>query len=194
MSIPEATSSGKLALSNLSLRTFWRFAKPWLNFELHQGTASIGGDYQISWADTFSYQVQEGSVSISNLQIDPLDPNTLPDTGTELNSLQVNGITVDGDRQLVEVADVLIDGAGASGWMEGDRISLPELFVLDLPDTPDEEAPAEAETSSEWQARIADIRLTNGNISWRSPFTQPATVIASPISARIQSVNWSLAG
>ncbi|WP_165954375.1 DUF748 domain-containing protein [Seongchinamella unica] len=194
ISLPEASSSGKLALSRLSLHTFWRFAEPWLNFELHDGTASLAGNYRLSWADAFSYRLEQGSFQVSKLRINALDPNSLPDTGAGLGSLQISGIEIDGDRQHVEVARVGVEGAGIEGWMEDDRISLPELFVIDLPETGAERPQPPAEQEAGWTARVADIRLDDGNITWRSPFTAPATVVAAPIAARVQALSWPLTG
>jgi Domain of Unknown Function (DUF748) len=193
VSLPGASSQGSLSVSNLSLQTLWRFARPWLNFELRDGRAGIRGDYSISWADGFAYQVSGGEVELEMLDLQALDPGQLPDTGITLESLRISGIEVNGTEQNLEVAAVDVGQLSIAGWSEGDRVSLVELFAVQgLPESePDAE---EATQSAPWTATVADIRLQDSDVSWRSEFTDPPLMKLSPLSARAQSISWPLQG
>jgi Domain of Unknown Function (DUF748) len=193
VSIPGANSEGSLSISDLSLRTFWRFARPWLNFELVDGTMSVQGDYRISWAEAFSYHVSKGSITVDTINLQPADPATLADTGFGLGQISISGIELNGDKQHVDVASITVDDANISGWSEGEQVSLADLFAVELP-AAEETAPSSDEDGAPWTARVADIQLANAGIRWRSEFTDPPQIQLSPISARVQSVNWPLAG
>ena len=193
VSLPQASSQGSLAVSNLSLQTFWRFARPWLNFELRDGRAGIRGDYSISWGDSFDYNVTGGEVELATLDLQALDSGQLPDTGVTLDSLRISGIEINGAEQNLEVAAVEVDKLSISGWSEGGRVSLTELFAVQgLPESePEANTP---EQSAPWTATVADIRLQGSDISWRSEFTEPSLMKLSPLSARAQSISWPLQG
>lgn len=194
VSLPGAHSAGTLTISDLSLRNVWRFAKPWLNFELASGQLSLGGQYRISWAEGFSYQLSEAAVEVNDLDLRPLAASQLTDTSVSLNSFAIAGIDVDGDRQHISVSEVLADSAVIAGWSEGEQVSLVELFAVDAPSTDPEEAPETEESATPWTAEVADIRLENSAIQWRSAYTAPPQLTINPLSARAQSITWPLAG
>lgn len=193
VSLPDANSMGSLTISDLSLRTFWRFAKPWLNFELDSGTLSLSGDYSISWAEDFSYQVSNGAVEVSNIDLRPIDPGQLADTALSLDSIVVGGIEVDGDRQHIGVAQVLVNQASIAGWSEGEQVSLTELLAVDMPPSA-ADADAQDEPESLWTAEIRDISLEDSTVLWRSEYTDPPQLSITELTARAQAINWPLAG
>ena len=192
VSIPAANSEGKISLSNVSLRTFWRFAEPWLNFELHEGRASLSGNYRISWENDFSYQVNSASLQIADIDLKPKRPGKLGETAAGLSGFTVNGIELDSERQHLEVASVQIEGLGVSGWMEGERMSLLEMLSTEFPAEDSSSEPVD-DSDAGWTAHVADVQLQAGQLHWRSEFTDPPRISISPIEARIQSVRWPLA-
>ncbi|MEH6586568.1 MAG: DUF748 domain-containing protein [Halioglobus sp.] len=195
VSLPEAKSAGNLTVSDLSLRTFWRFARPWLNFELTSGKLSLSGDYSISWAEDFSYQVNDGAVAVSSIDLRPIDPDQLADTALSLHSLVVGGIEIDGDRQHIGVAQILANQASITGWSEGEQVSLAELFAVDMPpSSADADAEAQEGPESLWTAEISDLSLEDSTVLWRSEYTDPPQLSITPLSARAQSIKWPLAG
>ena len=91
------------------------------------------------------------------------------------------------------MASITIDDANITGWSEGEQVSLAELFAVELPET-EETAPSSDEEAEAWTARVADIQLANAGIRWRSEYTEPPRIQLSPITARVQSVNWPFEG
>ncbi|MEP5567869.1 MAG: DUF748 domain-containing protein, partial [Halioglobus sp.] len=194
VSLPGANSAGKLTISSLGLQTFWRFAEPWLNFELASGELSLSGEYRISWADSFSYQLTDGAVEISEIDLQPLETGQLADTYVSLKSFAIAGIEIDGDRQHVNVSQILADTAVVAGWSEGEQVSLVELFAVDMPPSSPAEPAADEDSSEPWTATIADIRLENSSVQWQSEYTSPPQLAITPLSVRAQSIVWPLAG
>ncbi len=195
LSVPGQYSEGTVTLANIDLHTLWRLAEPWVAFELTAGRLGLGGHYSIRWRDGFEYAVSAGNLRLSDLAVEPKEPGALPDTGVTLAALEVDGISVDGQRQHVSVDSVDIDAPGASGWQEGERISLVELFVP--PSTDAAEAavdPDEAASGPPWTAELAGVRVTDGRFGWRSGFTDPPALSVTPIEATVGTLRWPLEG
>jgi hypothetical protein len=50
----------------VQLEPFWRFARPWLNFELRDGRLGLKGSYRVNWGETLSYAIEEaGAITTS---------------------------------------------------------------------------------------------------------------------------------
>ena len=200
VSIPASRSEGKLKLSNISLVTAWRFAEPWLNMELTDGRLTVEADYSVSWGDVLDYQLSDGALAISSIDIRPINPEDLADTAVGLRELTVSGIGVDGTAQHVDVDTITIDGVAVDGWMDESRVSLVELFAVDLPDSAapqaETEAPAaekDAGTETGWTAALSAVKLTNSRAGWRSQFTEPPLLEVAPIEVSAENILWPLA-
>lgn len=195
VSIPGARSEGKLKVSELSLRTLWRFAQPWLNLELRNGRLSLQGDYAVSWGENLDYRVANGQATLADLDIQPLEGSELSDTALAMQALTVSAISVDGGKASVDIGEVRLDGLAVAGWSEGAQVSLAELFSLDrMPASEAPPSPVEEETGPEWQLKVADINLLNSDVRWRSEFTDPPLMVISPLQARAQAVSWPFSG
>lgn len=197
VSIPKATASGTLALSNLSMPKMWRIAEPWLGFELVDGRFSIQAEYKLDWRDELQYHLSQGEILLSGVDIQAAAGVTLDDTSVGLQALSITGVSVDGVAQRAQVADITVDGLEIDGWMEGEQISLVDLFAVELPqgeEEADETGSADKDTEAEWTAALASVRLQNSRVGWRSEFTDPPLLEVSPLEASLQSINWPLAG
>lgn len=196
VSIPQARSEGRLALNDVALHPFWRFVEPWVQFELHEGSLEIAGDYRVDWSGELAYHVDNASLQISGVNILPKDTATLADTGLAFDSLSVTGIAVDGPAQHVAVEDITLQGLDISGWSEGAQVSLADMFAVDFADseTNAEAAPEpESTPQSGWSANISDIHLDSG-INWRSGYTEPALLQITPLTVAVSNVQWPFAG
>ena len=176
----------------------WRFAKPWLNFEWREGTFGMEGRYRVDWKDEVAYSIHEGLVSVDDIDILPMEPSTLPDTGVSLSSIRIPEIEVDSTRQHASLGIMTIDGLQIEGWMEGEQVSLVDLFaVKELPEEEsDETAPSEddAGETKPWTAEIAGAELVNSAIRFRTPFTDPPLLEVNPLEGALGRINWPLAG
>jgi hypothetical protein len=198
VSVPAAHSEGSLLLSNLHLRTFWRFAEPWIQFELKDGRLDVEGDYHLNWEDTFTYRITDGRIHLRGVDIAPKDTGQLPDTSLALNDLTVASVTLDSQAQHVGVESITMDGLAVAGWSEGSRVSLAELFAVQTAADPavQEGEPGSADENSEsgWTAEIKTTRLLGSSLRWRSEFTDPPVLEVTPIEAGIDELTWPLSG
>ncbi|HEY7776131.1 MAG TPA: DUF748 domain-containing protein, partial [Kineobactrum sp.] len=107
LSIAAGHSIGTLSLDGIKLRPFWRFAEPWLAFELNSGSLNLSTAYEVQWRDSLHYTLAEGRLEIANLDMDARDSGALPDTGLALNALRVTGIAVDGSEQSISAKEMI---------------------------------------------------------------------------------------
>lgn len=124
LSIAAGHSVGTLSLDGIKLRPFWRFAEPWLAFELNSGSLNLSTVYEVQWRDRLHYALAEGLLEIANLGMDALDTGALPDTGLALNALRVTGIAVDGSEQSISAKEMIADGLDLRGWSDPARAVL----------------------------------------------------------------------
>jgi len=195
VSIPNAHSEGRLSLKNLSLPILWHLAEPWLEFEIKDGRYDMKGLYEVNWKDEVSYRITEGKIGLSTVNIAPKSPKELPETSVQLDSLDIENIMLDGSAEKVGIKTITVDGLAVSGWQEGQRFSLQELFLGIQPADPGA-APPEEEDSTEvgWSVALNKAQLINSSMRWRSEFTDPPTLDIQPIEASIENVTWPLSG
>ena len=198
VSIPHQSSQGLLSLSNVSLLTLWRFAEPWLEFDLKDGRLAVKGKYVINWGDTFSYRISEGHIGLSMLDIVPADPDQLADTMLGLDKLDITAVEVDSKTARVTVDSLAIDGLQVATWLEDSQVSLQQLFALDLSaddsTATDEEAAAEDDNSAAWNVVLNQAQMTNSGLRWRSKITEPSELEIRPIEASVKNITWPLSG
>jgi len=196
VSIPRRYSEGTLALTDLQLLPAWRFAKPWVDFELTDGTLGAQGHYRLSWGDDLEYRIDQGELRVDDLALHPKPSIDLPDTGFALGSFRLSGIALDSRTRHAAVASATVDGLDISSWLEGERVSLVDLFAVHLPEG-DSAAPAgnpAADDTPAWSAELGSFRLNDGSLHWRSAFTDPEQLAVTPITLSADSIHWPLAG
>ena len=191
LSVPDATSSGTLEIANIHLQTAWRFLEPWLALELTDGRLTVSGDYKVSWAETLNYRIDNGSAVLSNVDIIPRDSESLPDTALTLSNASLDGIALDSQTSTVAAENFVVEQLTVSGFSEGDKVSLVDLFETYFEGQPD---PETADTGPEWQASLAQFSVKDSSINWRSEYTDPPTLQVSPINIDVEGIRWPLAG
>ncbi|MCB1689780.1 MAG: DUF748 domain-containing protein [Halioglobus sp.] len=192
ISLPLGQSTGRLSLSELNLHKLWVYAEPWLAFELKEGQLLVDAEYELNWNDELSYRVSNGHVALSGLDIAPKTPGQLADTAVSMKTLDIDNITVDSATQKVALNAVTLDTLAVAGWMEESRISLQELFAVDLPaDSGDKEESADA---APWTVALNKAQLRNSSVRWRSEFTDPQVLDIKPLEASLEQLNWPLSG
>lgn len=185
LSIPDSRSSGRIELAQISLKPGWRFVQDELDLKIADGSLQAGLNYEVSWADTFNFRIDQGELMLSNIDIAPAAGVNLPDTGIKLASLRLAGIAVDGSTEQVDIKRLDIDGLAVSGWMDEERISLTELFNTRFPPSDDNN-----KEPSPWHVTLHEANLNAAAFHWRSPFTEPATLAVTPINLRADNINW----
>ncbi len=196
VSVPRGESAGRLSLQNISLATVWRFAQPWVAFELKSGKMNLQGQYTINWLNELDYSISDGKLGISALDIVPASTATLADTSVQLADFTVNGIVVNGAKQHAGVDATRLDGLAISGWSEGSEVSLQQLFDMSgLPASEADDTASGADPNKPgWTASIANTTLQNSSVRWRSEFTDPPLLEVTPLEASISNLNWPLDG
>lgn len=190
LSIAAARSAGQLQLADLSLLPAWRFAQPWVNFELGNGALDGQIRYSANWKETATFTLDGSTLSLKNLAIAPKDAAMLPDTGLALSRLDVSGIDINSTDESVRIASLAVDGLNVAGFMEGDTLSLTQLFAMNLPasdDTDDSEP-------SNWRITLDKASVSESEVHWRSPFTEPAQFDLTDIAITASPLQWPLAG
>ena len=191
VSIPDATSSGTLEVANIHLQTAWRFLEPWLALELTDGRLTVGGDYSVSWAESFNFAVTNGSALLTNVDIIPKDAEKLPDTALSLSAATIEGLALDSQAATVTVNSFAIDQLSVSGFSEESQVSLVDLFATSFAS----EADTSAQSSGpEWQASLAQFAINDSTVNWRSEYTAPPTLQISPINMEVEGLRWPLSG
>ncbi|TXS90201.1 DUF748 domain-containing protein [Parahaliea maris] len=194
LSIPRGHSAGRVELSVIGLRPFWRFVKDQVDFEVVSGRLGAVAKYELNWSEGLHFTVDDGGVDISRLALAPVDPAALPDTGIDLAALSITGIHVAGDEQQVSIDSIAADGLNLSGWLEGEQVSLADMFRTRFASGDPEPAAAAAEPASPWRVNIASSAINEAEIAWRSPFTEPQQLTVSPFDLRVTDIRWPVEG
>lgn len=192
LSIPRGHSAGRVELSAIGLRPFWRFVKDQVDFEVASGRLGAVANYEVDWSEGLHFTIDGGGVDISRLALAPADTGALPDTGIDLAGLSVKGIVVAGDEQRVAIESIAADGLALSGWLEGEQVSLVDMFHTRFASA----APSQpaAEPAAPWRVGVDSVAVNGADISWRSPFTEPQQLAVSPLDLRVADIRWPVEG
>jgi hypothetical protein len=185
-------SKGSLSLSDLNLHKLWVYAEPWLAFELTDGSLHIAAEYQLHWKDTLRYKITQGRVTLSDIAITPKATAQLADTSVRFKALDISDIVVDSASRNISIESVRLDALAVSGWMEGSRISLQEMVAMDLPAADD--TAAGDDNGAPWTVTLNKAQLREGDVRWRSEFTEPQLLEIQPLEASVENLNWPLSG
>lgn len=191
LSIATAKSSGSLELDQIDLRPIWRFAEPWLAFELDSSYLNLSLHYTAAWQDALDFTVSDSTIELIGTRISPRDAERLPDTGITLTSLKVANISVDGNEQAVAIERVTAEGLALRGWSEGSTVSLTELFAMPAT-TADEDS--ETAAASPWSLQLGLFQLRDSEAAWRSEFTEPGLLTVRPLTAELRDLRWPTQG
>jgi len=190
VSVPGAYSEGTLKLENISLQPMWRFAKDWLAFELNDGELSVAGDYRVEWGSELLYRVSNGNLSINDIEIQPQDKGSLPETAITLRAIELSDFSVDGPGHSVEIAAVALNGVEVQGFSEGSEVSLASLFETSFPDSNDQDNTGPEATEQSWSVYLPSVRMSESRVRWRSEYTSPPVLEISPIELEITELRW----
>jgi hypothetical protein len=188
VSIPLGQSTGRVTLSDLNLRKLWEYGEPWLAFDLKDGRLLAEAEYHLNWKDALSYSINNGRIGVSGVSIAAKSPAELADTSVDFKQLDITTIAVDSAAHNITVDAVTLDALAVAGWMEGSRISLQELFAIDLPaGTEDKD---DAASATPWTVTLNKAQLRYSDVRWRSEFTEPQLLKIQPLEASLQNLRW----
>ncbi|MEP4484417.1 MAG: DUF748 domain-containing protein [Halioglobus sp.] len=193
VSLPDATSSGRLELSNVSVRNVWRFIEPWAAFEVMDGRLTIAGDYSVNWADVLDYSVNNAEVALTNLRVMPQEPTALPDTFINLAALGINTVALNSKQQSVTAAGLTVDGLALGGTLNDDEPSLAKMMIVTFPEA-SSPPPTTEEESAPWSLRLEQAQMINSSVTMDTPYTEPSKTKVSDINVSTSALQWPPAG
>jgi len=193
VSIPDATSSGRLELSNLSLRKAWRFIEPWAAFEVMDGRLAVAGHYSINWADALAYSISDAEIALTGLNVVPQDSVMLPDTFINLNALGITAVALDSTKQSLNASRFTIDGLALGGTLTDSEPSLAKMMVVSFPETTTSPTPTQQE-STPWSLRLEQAAIVNSSIQMDTPYTEPSITRVSNIHLSTSAIQWPPVG
>lgn len=168
--------TGKLQLDSIQLTTFWPFAADLVSAKLNQGAINFSTDYELLTANNkLQFISQQGLFSLKDLQFnhDNKPLITLP-------LFKVNGITLDLQKQQVDIADISSEGLQVQAAIDEKGVNLVSLFTPPI-------APAIAE-----QTNIADANATTDPLSSKSE-SSPTDAVQienpEPVSGWVVNLN-----
>lgn len=194
VSVANAQSAGSVTLAGIRLAPFWRFAEPWVQFELQQGQLNATLNYEVDWANAVTYAVQNGSLAIESLAVVPKDETELPDTAVKLDALTLQGLTLQSTDQQVMLAQMVVDGLTVKGFSEGSDASLQTLFTPQFPENQSPETQSEDAAGPQWGAKLNLFEIKNSQVHWRSELTEPPVAQLTNVQAQVENVQWPLEG
>lgn len=193
VSIPDATSSGSLELSNIPMRNVWRLIEPWAAFEVMDGRFAIAGDYGVSWADELEYSIDDAEIALTNLRVSPQEPETLPDTFINLTALGINAVALNSRQQSVTASRLTIDGLALGNTLIDNEPSLAKMMVVSLPETQTSPT-ADQKESAPWSLRLEQAQMLNSSAQIDTPYTEPSMTRITDIHVSSSSIQWPPAG
>lgn len=179
VSVKSGTSAGQVGLKNIALKPAWEYLKPYLNFDLHNASFSFDGHYQVSWKDALDWSLTKTNFYIHDIDIRNRNSNREQqesDYQTRINlpTLALEGISVFGQTEKVEVTAVNVDNFHLTSWSEADNSGLLQLLEVDFPasdgsasDSSGDESSANKQSQpNNWAAQIKHV-TANATVDWR---------------------------
>ena len=199
VAIAEGHSEGRVSLENIDLTPAWRYEAQKLAFTANSARLDTSFDYSARWLGDTQFELSDGRLRLRAVDISATDPETFPNTGASLDELSVDGISVDLAATRARIDAVAVRGLALSGFDEGDRISLRDIFLpagtASGPDEPDEvPPPAETPDSSEWQLALGEFTLDGSHVEWRTPYLAPPVLRVDPLRLRAADIEWPSTG
>ena len=182
------SSKGHLSLKKIGLVKVWQlFLRQNLPVEIADGQAEVQADYALS-ADQTGVATTVSNASIEIKQLDITEPNQGKEL-IKLPVLAVSGITVDVNRQQVDIASVSSSDAAINAWLQADGIvNYQALFAGDAAAPATTSSPPTTATTDAkpWSIKLDQLALKNYAVQF-TDFT-----LAKPLALDLSQLNFAL--
>ncbi|MBA6412603.1 DUF748 domain-containing protein [Parahaliea sp. F7430] len=189
LSLPAAHSSGRITLSGVALQPFWRYVREQLDFELNSGQLYLSADYDLNWSEALRFNIDQGSLELKQLNLEPKDAAQLPDTAVSFSSLKLDEISVNSSQELLNIARASLNGLSVSGWLEEQQLSLMTMFNTRFFATTENDSDSE-DSPSTWQFAVQTAAIEEAEIFWRSAYTSPERLHVAPLNIKVDAIHW----
>jgi hypothetical protein len=189
-SLEPIESDGKVNISGIKLRTFYQAVRDQFQFEVPRGTLSLAASYHFDLrGQAPQATVKNGNVSVQNLAIverGGIDPVvTIP-------SVEVEGIQLDLQKQMIDVTRVHSADARFEAWMEpGGVINFQPLFtpVGGGSNTTGKPDAAEREPVKPWSITVDEVALRNYGAAFEDrTFERPGRVDVAAMNVTVKNI------
>ena len=188
LSIAPLYSKGFLKLGDVSHETLQHFLKPYLPYQLRNGSVTLSSQYELRSAGELYLTTSEGQ-----LTIDDVDLGVEADADDGLlsaNRLSVGNIRFGLNEQELSTGTVNIDGVSLSLLRDADG----QLNLLaPLQNSADESGGDDTGTGAPFRWTVAGVELANSAVSWRDEQPQlPAELALEDLSISIDEISHRL--
>ena len=189
-SLEPIESDGKVNISGIKLRTFYQAVRDQFQFEVPRGTLSLAASYHFDLrGQAPQATVKNGNVSVQSLAIverGGIDPVvTIP-------SVEVEGIQLDLQKQMIDVTRVHSADARFEAWMEpGGVINYQPLFtpVGGGSNTTGKPHAAEREPAKPWSITVDEVALRNYGAAFEDrTLERPGRVDVAAMNVTVKNI------
>ncbi|MDL0432807.1 DUF748 domain-containing protein [Marinobacter sp. TBZ242] len=167
LSISPLYSKGFIKLGGVTHTTLQHFLKPFLPYELRNGSVALSSEYELQSADRLFLSTSNGKLTVENLDLGLMDDG---DEMLTTDNIRVDDIRFGLNSRELATGTVRIDGVALSLHRGPDgMINLLEPFQ-----SGDDEEPAEESADSDMPLRwsVAGVELDNSSVNWRDEQVQ----------------------
>ena len=192
-SLEPIESDGKVNISGIKLRTFYQAVRDQFQFEVPRGTLSLAASYHFDLrGQAPQATVKNGNVSVQSLAIverGGIDPVvTIP-------SVEVEGIQLDLQKQMIDVTRVHSADARFEAWMEpGGIINFQPLFTpvgggSNTTRKPDAAEREPAKPAKPWSITVDEVALRNYGAAFEDrTFERPGRVDVAAMNVTVKNI------
>lgn len=186
LSLAPLYSRGRFNLSDVQHDTLAHFLRPYLPWQLRDGTVTVEFRYELAGGDRFELITSAGRVSLSDLAIALQADDDEP--ALTISGLTVEGLGFDltGREATIGVVQVNQPGFAVTRNAEGDLDWLASLSRPGDPQTSAEPEPAASAGPFRWS--VQGIEVAGGDIRWRDEVPE------TPAQLALNDLNISLGG
>lgn len=162
LSISPLYSKGFIKLGGVTHATLQHFLRPYLPYQLQNGTVTLSSEYELRSADNLFLTTSNGQLTVENLDLGlgEVDEGLLT-----TDSIHVGDIRFGLSSREVSTGTVTIDGVNLSVQRGSDgQINLLRPFQRDADDKPAEES---KDSGSPFRWSVAGVELGNSSVNWR---------------------------
>ena len=191
ISLEPIRSSGKFVLSGVKLPSLWKYVQDRFRFTITDGVLTADAAYTLdTGADPLVVQIARANTQIENLKIteeDGLDPVIV------IPAVKVDGVDFDLAKQDLTVANVAIEQASWTTWLNPDgAVNYQELFApgtSSATTTPAASASLPRKEEKPWTVLLKQISLKDHAVDFEDRSLQtPARVKIASLTAETHDV------
>ena len=190
------SSKGQLGLDQIRLDSLWAYMQDQFRFRIPQGLFNVDGQYEVvTTANGVDIQIQNGNVSVQNLQI---QESGTSESVISVPLFEVKGVAVDVGKQAVTIPSIISRDAQFLGWVDKDGTMNYQTLFAPVATSAEVSSSGSSSTvdvesgkeETPWVVLVEDLDLNNFTIDMedRQP-TTPAQVLVEALHFHTSNVS-----